>query len=91
MDFNDFKKWYEELGKLKIFWAKPLSELKLVSREDESCTIEISWMVRKKVQSAIMLITSEQAKSLKNLGISTEAQLSLLWYMKIFRPCFFTS
>ncbi|MCI4438360.1 GNAT family N-acetyltransferase [archaeon] len=62
MDFNDFKKWYEELGKLKIFWAKPLSELKLVSREDESCTIEISWMVRKKVQSAIMLITSEPSK-----------------------------
>jgi GNAT superfamily N-acetyltransferase len=62
MDFNTFRKWYEELGKLKIFWAKPLSELKLVLREDKSCTIKISWLVRKKVQNAVMLITTEPSK-----------------------------
>jgi len=57
MDFQTFKKWYKELGKLKIFWAKPLAELKLVSEDDKNCVMEISWLVRRKVQRAAMLLT----------------------------------
>lgn len=57
MDFQTFKKWYKELGKLKIFWAKPLAELKLVSEDDKNCVMEINWLVRKKVQRATMLLT----------------------------------
>lgn len=62
MDFYTFEKWYKELGKLKVFWAKSLAELKLVSRDDKNCSIEVSWLVRKKVQSAVILLTSNPSK-----------------------------
>jgi len=34
MTFEEFVKWYTELGKLKIFWAKPFESISLLSRED---------------------------------------------------------
>lgn len=33
MSFEEFVEWYAELGKLKIFWAKPVESVSLLSKE----------------------------------------------------------
>jgi hypothetical protein len=33
MNFEEFIKWYSELGKLKIFWVKPSESIELLNKE----------------------------------------------------------
>jgi GNAT superfamily N-acetyltransferase len=56
MNLNQFLEWYRELGKLKIFWAKPLHGIKLLSIEDEGCLLEVEWFKRNRVEKAVMCI-----------------------------------
>jgi len=56
MNLNQFSEWYKELGKLKIFWAKPLHDMKPISIQDERCLLEIEWFKRNRVEKAIMCI-----------------------------------
>jgi len=52
MDFEDFAEWYAELGKLKIFWAKPVKSISLLSEEKK--IIGVRWIVRGKIRDAIL-------------------------------------
>lgn len=48
MDFRQFVEWYKEMGKLKIFWAKPVKDVRLVSTGDMKWLVEIEWIVGKR-------------------------------------------
>jgi len=67
MNFNQFVDWYRELGKLKIFWAKQLNSVKLVSADGEKCLIEIGWAIRRHVERAIMIIAKDSNVDLEML------------------------
>ena len=51
---TDFEEWYRKLGKLKIFWAKPVNKFRLI--EDRLFVIE--WNIRRKRKKAFLLITN---------------------------------
>jgi len=72
MDFENFAKWYAELGKLKIFWAKPVESISLLSRKKN--TVGVKWIIRDKIRDAVLLIAEEQCdiESLKDYGGSTK-------------------
>jgi len=78
MTFEEFVKWYTELGKLKIFWAKPVENISLLSKEDGLYLVGIKWIVRSRIKEAILAITetvNEAPKaidSLKSYGPSTK-------------------
>lgn len=65
MNFSQFSGWYEELGKLKIFWSKPLNDIKLISTDDEGCLLEIEWIVRKQIKKSVMCIVANLDYALK--------------------------
>lgn len=52
MDFGDFAGWYAELGKLKIFWAKPVKSISLLSEEKK--IIGVRWIIRGKIRDAVL-------------------------------------
>lgn len=78
MTFEEFVKWYTELGKLKIFWAKPVENVSLLSKEDGLHLIGIKWIVRSRIEEAVLAIAEMADKvpnaidSLKAYGSSTE-------------------
>jgi len=67
MNFDQFVDWYRELGKLKIFWAKQLNSVKLVSADGDKCLIEIEWVIRRRVERAIMIIAKDSNVALEIL------------------------
>jgi len=56
MSFEDFIKWYIELGKLKICWAKPVSDVELLREEEDIYIIRIRWIIRRRTKEAILAI-----------------------------------
>jgi len=78
MTFEEFVKWYTELGKLKIFWAKPVENVSLLSKEDGLHLVGIKWIVRSRIEEAVLAIAEMADKvpnaidSLKAYGSSTE-------------------
>ncbi|MCR6692891.1 MAG: GNAT family N-acetyltransferase [archaeon YNP-LCB-003-016] len=63
MEFSEFNDWYKELSKLRIFWAKPLNNVNLISTDSEKCLLEIEWIVRRKIKKAIMCISKSPSKA----------------------------
>lgn len=57
MSFEDFIEWYTELGKLKIFWAKTVKKISLLDRKEDFILISVNWLVRNKVERALLAIT----------------------------------
>jgi GNAT superfamily N-acetyltransferase len=78
MTFEKFVKWYTELGKLKIFWAKPVEKINLLSKEDSIYLVGIKWIVRGKIKETILAITKmvdeapKAIDSLKSYGSLTK-------------------
>ena len=62
MDFENFVRWYTELGKLKIFWAKPVESVKLVREEEDISFIGIKWLVKGKVKRAVLAFVKREEK-----------------------------
>lgn len=60
--FEDFARWYAELGKLKIFWAKIIKDIHLLSTENEVFFISVEWLVRKKIKKAVLAVAEKQCK-----------------------------
>jgi GNAT superfamily N-acetyltransferase len=61
MKFEDFARWYVELGRLKIFWAKPVQSISLLSKEDNNlCLVSVKWIVRGGIRSAVLAIAGTQ-------------------------------
>jgi len=58
MDFENFAKWYAELGKLRIFWAKPVKSISLLSEERK--IVGVKWVIRGKIRNAVLLISGTQ-------------------------------
>jgi GNAT superfamily N-acetyltransferase len=57
MSFEEFVEWYNELGKLKIFWAKPVEDVSLLSRENGLHIIGVKWIIRRRgIKEAILAI-----------------------------------
>jgi hypothetical protein len=56
MNFEGFAKWYVELGRLKIFWAKPVQSISLLSKEDNLCLVGVKWMARGRIRDAVLAI-----------------------------------
>jgi hypothetical protein len=75
MTFEEFVKWYTELGKLKIFWAKPVENIRLLSKEDGLYLVGVKWIIRSRIKEAILAIAEMVDKvpkaidSLKNLRL----------------------
>lgn len=63
---EEFADWYRELGNLKIFWAKPLKELKILMGED-SHLIKVEWNVRRGVKRGIICIAKALDEALKEI------------------------
>lgn len=78
MEFSQFSDWYKELGKLKVFWAKPLNDVKLISVGDERCLVEIEWIVRKKIKKAIMCIAKSSNKAFETITKTKHANKAKL-------------
>jgi len=78
MSFNQFTDWYRELGKLKIFWAKQLNSVKLVSIDKEKCLIEIEWAVRKHAERALMVIARDSNTASEMLRKSNNRYLGAI-------------
>jgi GNAT superfamily N-acetyltransferase len=78
MTFKEYVKWYTELGKLKIFWAKPVGSISLLSKEDSLYLVSVKWIVRSKIKEAILAIAktvdevSKAIDSLKGYGSLTK-------------------
>jgi len=51
---DEFIKWYYELGKLKIFWAKPLKSIEVLIQRDNYLILRVEWIIRGKVRKALM-------------------------------------
>jgi hypothetical protein len=60
MNFEEFIKWYSELSKLKIFWAKPIESIKLLNKESNLYLVSIKWIAKSKIKNAILAITGTQ-------------------------------
>lgn len=56
MNFEGFAKWYVELGRLKIFWAKPVQSISLLSKEDNLCLVSVKWIARGRIRDAVLAI-----------------------------------
>jgi len=56
LSLGDFVKWYTELGKLKIFFAKPVREVKVVEEGDGAAVLEVSWVVRGRAEKAVLAV-----------------------------------
>jgi len=78
MNFNQFIDWYRELGKLKIFWAKQLNSVKLVSADEEKCLMEIEWAIRKHTEKAIMIVAKDSNKASEMLRKGSNRYLSTI-------------
>jgi GNAT superfamily N-acetyltransferase len=60
MGFQGFAKWYAELGKLRIFWAKPVKSINLLVKEGNLYFVGVEWIVRSKIRDAIICIAKTQ-------------------------------
>nr|MDO8043812.1 hypothetical protein [Candidatus Baldrarchaeota archaeon] len=69
MCFEDFIKWYSEIGKLKVFWAKIVRSVDLLGEENGLTLINVKWIVRKKVKEAILAIVERRQKILKAMEL----------------------
>jgi GNAT superfamily N-acetyltransferase len=78
ISFEEFVKWYNELGKLKIFWAKPIKNISLLSKEDNLHLVGVKWIVKGGIREAILAITEivdeapKAIDSLKSYNSSTK-------------------
>jgi hypothetical protein len=78
MSFEEFIKWYSELSKLKIFWAKPSESIELLNKESILYLVSIKWIAKSKIKNAILAITETQdvaskiIKFLKQYGNSVK-------------------
>lgn len=70
MDFVKFDEWYRELGKLKIFWAKPINDLRLASTGDMKWLVEIEWIERKRIKKATMSMAPSYDEAIGMMGKS---------------------
>jgi len=61
MGFDEFRLWYDELGKLMIFWAKKLSDISMI-HEDDILLFEVSWLVRRRIKKAVLAFTDVRDK-----------------------------
>jgi len=62
---NNFAKWYIELGRLKIFWAKTVKDIRMIDREGEAVLIDVKWIVRNRIERAILAITEKEDSASK--------------------------
>ncbi len=60
MSFKDFTKWYSETGKLKIFWAKVVKSIDLLSKENGSTLINVKWIIKNKIKETAIAIVERQ-------------------------------
>ena len=69
-----FKKWYSELGKLRIFWAKPIEEIKLIEETNKYWVSRIKWKIRRGHKNAVMLVfrNNPYADMLKKINASKQ-------------------
>jgi hypothetical protein len=78
ISFEEFVKWYTELGKLKIFWAKPIENISLLSEGDNLHLVGVKWIVKGRINEAILAITEivdevpKAIDSLKSYGSLTK-------------------
>ncbi len=55
-NWREFEEWYRELGKLRIFWAKPVEVMELAEETKEYWVSRIRWNVRSRSKNACMLV-----------------------------------
>jgi GNAT superfamily N-acetyltransferase len=78
MSFEEFVEWYAELGKLKIFWAKPVESVSLLSKEGSLYLVGVKQVIGNRIKEAILAITGMVDKvpkaidSLKTYGSLTK-------------------
>jgi hypothetical protein len=63
--FQGFANWYAELGKLKIFWAKPVKSINLLVKEGNLYFVGVEWIVRSIIRDAIICIAEKQYETPK--------------------------
>jgi len=56
---DNFAEWYVELGKLKIFWAKPVKDIHVIDEEGGAVLMDVKWIVRNRTKRAV-LATAEK-------------------------------
>jgi len=56
---NDFAEWYAELGKLKIFWAKPVKDIHVIDEEGGAVLMDVKWIVRNRIRRAVLAIAEK--------------------------------
>ncbi len=59
MDLQEFLSWYRELAKLKIFWARPFKEVKVLSSSEGRTLILIRWVLRGEGRIAALCISQD--------------------------------
>lgn len=67
--FEEFAEWYAELCKLRIFWAKPVRSIRLVCREGCLSLIEVEWLVRSRVQRAMLGVVEDGCEAARAIEL----------------------
>ena len=90
MNFEEFIKWYSELGKLKIFWVKPSESIELLNKESNLYLVSIKWIAKSKIKmrfqqqflkqygDSVKLLMVPEDTSM-NLGLINAKSLLYLW------------
>lgn len=61
---DEFAHWYRHLGRLRLFWAKPVVELFPLYRLVEGCVVKVRWSSEKPRLEEAYLIILRRAKKL---------------------------
>ncbi len=61
---DEFTHWYRQLGRLRLFWAKPVVELFPLYRLVEGCVVKVRWSSEKPRLEEAYLIILKRAKKL---------------------------
>jgi len=56
---NNFAEWYAELGKLKIFWAKPVKDIHAIDEEEGAVLMDVEWIVRNRTKRTVLAIAEK--------------------------------
>jgi len=59
LNLDNFAEWYAELGKLKIFWAKPVKDIHVIDGEGRAVFMDVKWIVRNRIKRAVLAIAEK--------------------------------
>ena len=76
---KEFINWYSELGKLKIFWAKPVKGAEWIN-DKEKRLLRIVWRIRNKEQAGVILFLKEWDKKSFNTFLNEfRGNVRIVW------------